>query len=165
MRPHQSGPKAALSRIGRANPLVLIDEIEKAATRTDYGRLWDVLLSFLESETSCRYPDPALQTTLDLSRVSYVATANRLDPLPGPIRDRFRVVTFPKPTSKDLDALLPAVLTDLAKERGLDQNWLAPLDGIEREAVAKHWPGGSVRRLRRIVEAVLRERDVRALRN
>lgn len=148
-----------------ANPLVLIDEIEKAATRSDYGRLWDALLGFLEPETSCRYPDPALQTNLDLSEVSYVATANSLDALPSPIRDRFRIVTFPKPTANDLDALLPAVIADLAKERGLDQGWVAPLDGVEREAVAKHWPGGSVRRLRRIIEAILRERDMRASRN
>jgi ATP-dependent Lon protease len=78
-----------------ANPLVLIDEIEKSGTRSDYGRLWDCLLGFFEPETSARYPDPALQTNLDLSQISYVATANSLDPLPGPIRDRMRVVTFP----------------------------------------------------------------------
>ena len=77
-----------------ANPLVLIDEIEKAGTRSDYGRLWDCLLGFLEPETNVRYPDPALQTNLDLSHVSYVATANSLDPLPAPIRDRFRVSPF-----------------------------------------------------------------------
>lgn len=148
-----------------ANPLVLIDEIEKAATRSEYGRLWDTLLGFLEPEMCARYPDPALQTNLDLSQVSYIATANRLDPLPSPIRDRFRIVTFPKPTANDLDALLPAVIADLTKERGLDQSWVAPLDGAEREAAARHWPGGSVRRLRRIVEAILRERDVRASRN
>jgi ATP-dependent Lon protease len=148
-----------------ANPLVMIDEIEKAGTRSDYGRLWDCLLGFLEPETNARYPDPALQTTLDLSQVSYVATANSLDPLPSPIRDRFRVITFPKPTADDLDALLPAVIADLARERGLDRRWIPPLDGIERAAVAQHWHGGSVRRLRRIVEAILRERDVRAARN
>ncbi|SFJ32568.1 AAA family ATPase [Bradyrhizobium sp. cf659] len=158
-------PFLAVAQGRIANPLVLIDEVEKAATRSDYGRLWDCLLGFLEVETNCRYPDPALQTNLDLSKVSYIATANRLDPLPSPIRDRFRIVTFPKPTAKDLDALLPAVIADLAKERGLDQSWVTPLDGVEREAVAKHWPGGSVRRLRRVVEAVLRERDVHASRN
>jgi ATP-dependent Lon protease len=148
-----------------ANPLVLIDELEKAATRSDYGRLFDCLLGFLEPETSVRYPDPALQTNLDLSQVSYVATANSLDPLPSPIRDRFRVVTFPKPTADDLDALLPAVIADLAKERGVDQSWVQPLDGIEHEAIVQHWSGGSVRRLRRIVEVIMRERDVRATRN
>ena len=136
-----------------ANPLVLIDEIEKSGTRSDYGRLWDCLLGFFEPETSARYPDPALQTNLDLSQVSYVATANSLDPLPSPIRDRMRVVTFPKPSADDLDALLPAVIADLARERGLDQSWMPPLDGVEYAAVTMNWRGGSVRRLRRIVEA------------
>jgi ATP-dependent Lon protease len=158
-------PFLAIAQGKIANPLVLIDEIEKAGTRSDYGRLWDCLLGFLEPETSVRYPDPALQTNLDLSQVSYVATANSLDPLPSPIRDRFRVVTFPKPTADDLDALLPAVVADLAGERGLNERWVPPLDGVEHAAVAQHWRGGSVRRLRRIVETVLRQRDLRATRN
>lgn len=165
---HSAEPCHAFLAIAQgkiANPLVLIDELEKAGTRSDYGRLWDCLLSFLEPETSCRYPDPALQTTLDVSQVSYVATANSLHPLPTPIRDRFRVIAFPKPAAEDLDALLPVVLAELAKERGLDQNWVPPLDGLERAAVGQHWHGGSVRLLRRIVEAVLRERDLRAPRN
>jgi ATP-dependent Lon protease len=148
-----------------ANPFVLIDEIEKSGTRSDYGRLWDCLLAFFEKETSARYPDPALQTNLDLSQVPYVCTANSLDPLPGPIRDRMRVVTFPKPAADDLEALLPAVVADLAKERGLDRSWVPPLDGEEHALVARYWRGGSVRRLHRIVETLLREREVRATRN
>jgi len=158
-------PFLAISQGKIANPIVLLDELEKAGTRADYGRLWDCLLGFLEPETNARYPDPALQVTLDLGQVSYVATTNNLDPLPLPLRDRFRVVTFPKPAPKDLDALLPAVIADLAGERGLDSRWVAPLDGAERNAVATHWRGGSVRRLRRLVEAILRERDLRAPRN
>jgi ATP-dependent Lon protease len=148
-----------------ANPLVLIDEIEKSGTRSDYGRLWDCLLGFFEPETSARYQDPALQTVIDLSQISYICTGNSLDPLPSPIRDRMRVVTFPKPRPDDLDALLPAVLADLANERGLDQSWVPPLDGEEHALAARYWRGGSVRRLRRIVETLLRERDVRATRN
>lgn len=158
-------PFLAVGQRKIANPMVLLDELEKAGTRSDYGRLWDCLLGFLEPETNSPYPDPALQTTLDLSQVSYVATANSLDPLPSPLRDRFRVITFPKPDAKHLDALLPAVVADLARERGLDQRWIAPLDGAEHAAIAGHWRGGSVRRLRRLVEALLRERDLRASRN
>lgn len=145
--------------------MVLLDEIEKSATRNDYGRLWDCLLGFLELETNARYPDPALQTNLDLAHVSYVATANSLDPLPSPIRDRFKVVRFPKPTSADLDALLPAIIADLAKERGLNTSWVPPLDGTEHIVAARSWRGGSVRRLRRVVEAILRDRDAKAIRN
>jgi ATP-dependent Lon protease len=158
-------PFLAIAQAKHANPLVLIDEIEKAATRTDYGRFWDCLLGFLEPETAARYPDPAFQTNLQLSEISYVATANSLDPLPGPLRDRWRVVTFPKPTAGDLDAMLPAITADLADESGLDSRWIEPLTGYEREAVASHWRGGSVRRLRRVVEIVLRARDKSAARN
>jgi hypothetical protein len=91
-----------------------------------------------------------------LSQLSYVATANQLDPLPSPLRDRFRVIPFPKPTGEDIDALLPVVLADLARDRGLDRNRLSHLNGMEQMAVSQRWPGGSVRLLRRTVEAVLR---------
>jgi ATP-dependent Lon protease len=158
-------PFLAIAQGKIANPLVLIDEIEKAGTRSDYGRLWDCLLGFLEPETSCRYPDPALQIILDLGHISYAATANSLDPLPSPIRDRFRVIKFPRPSADDLDALLPAVIADLARDRGLDEVWVPPLNGAEHADVARYWRGGSVRRLRRIVEAILRERDLHATRN
>ncbi|MBR1214628.1 AAA family ATPase [Bradyrhizobium sp. JYMT SZCCT0180] len=158
-------PFLAVAQGKTASPLILLDEIEKAPVRADYGRLWDCLLGFLESETNARYPDPALQANLDVSQVSYIATANSLDPLPSPIRDRFRVVRFPKPAASDLDALLPAVIADLAKERGLDASWVPSLDGAEHAAVARTWRGGSVRRLRRTVEAILRGRDLHATRN
>ncbi len=158
-------PFLAIARAKHANPIVLIDEIEKAGTRNDYGRFWDCLLGFLEPETAARYPDPALQVPLDLSHVSYIATANALDPLPAPLRDRFRVVSFPKPGPEHLDALLRPVIADLAAECGLDSRWIEPLTGQERGLVAGHWHGGSVRQLRRVVEVILRTREKSAIRN
>lgn len=158
-------PLLAIARARIANPLVLIDEIEKAATRQDYGRLWDCLLGFLEHETGCRYPDPALQIDLDLSAVSYVATANAIDPLPSPIRDRFRIVRFPTPTANDLDALLPTVVKNIAQDRAIDSRWIFPLDSVEYQVIAAHWQGGSLRRLGRIVETVLEARNRRLVRH
>lgn len=158
-------PFLAVAQHKVANPCVLIDEIEKAAVRTDYGRLWDCMLGFLEDESSRRYPDPALQTNLELSQISYLATANSIDPLPSPIRDRFRIVRFPNPGATHTDSLLPSVVADLMRERGQDREWIHPLDGAERDAVARYWKGGSVRRLRRIVEAILRERDINSTRH
>lgn len=155
----------AIAQAKQANPVVLIDEIEKAATRSDYGRLWDCLLAFLEPETSARYPDPSLQVNLDLSAVSYIATANSVDPLPTPIRDRFRVVEFPKPKAADLDALLPAVVADIAAGRGLDARWIAALSQHDIDAARRLWSGGSVRRLRRVVEAIVNARESEAKRH
>jgi ATP-dependent Lon protease len=158
-------PFLAIAQSKQANPAVLIDEIEKAATRTDYGRFWDCLLGFLETETAARYPDPALQTNLDLSHVSYVATANGLDSLPSQIRDRFRIISFPEPAAPDLEALMPAIIADLVRERGLDSRWIEPFTRSEHKLVAACWSGGSVRQLRRVIDAVLRARDKTAVRH
>jgi ATP-dependent Lon protease len=158
-------PFLAVAQAKCANPMVLLDELEKAGTRSDYGRLWDCLLGFLEPESAIRHPDPALQVNLDLGHVSYVATANSIDPLPSPLRDRFRIVTFPKPGAEHMEALLAPVIADLAAERSLDSRWIEPLTGLERDIVAAHWRGGSVRRLRRVVEIVLRAREKVAVRN
>jgi hypothetical protein len=94
-------------------------------------------------------PDPALQVSLDLGHVSYIATANWTEPLPSPLRDRFRVINFPEPGPGHLDALLAPLIADLAVERNLGSRWIEPLNGQERDAVAAHWRGGSVRQLRR----------------
>ncbi|WP_247278815.1 MULTISPECIES: AAA family ATPase [unclassified Bradyrhizobium] len=158
-------PMLAIARAGHANPGILIDEIDKTAVGREYGRLLDCLLAFLELETARQYPDPALQTALDLRHVSYVATANHPDTLPSPLRDRFRHIEFPRPTAEDLEALLPAVIADILRDRGLDRRWMIPFTTTEKEAIARHWHGGSVRRLRRIVEVVMREHDAWAARN
>ncbi|MBE0701897.1 MAG: AAA family ATPase [Afipia sp.] len=158
-------PFMAVHRAGHANPLVLSDELEKAATRSDYGRLWDCLLGFFEPETAARYPDPALQTALDLSHVNYIMTANSTDSLPTPLQDRLRVIGFPTPQAGDLNALLPAVLAGIAIERQLDPHWIMPLDGDEHRIVAQHWTGGSVRQLKRVVEIILKVREKDIVRN
>lgn len=164
-------PFMAIARARHANPVILLDELEKAAgmgrgNRADgVGRLWDCLLQLLEPETSIRYPDPFFQTNVDLSQCSYLGTANSVAGLPPPLLDRFRVLKLALPSRDHLEALLPAVLADLARERGLDARWIAPLDGDEHAAVASAWNGGSVRNLRRLVEVIQRDRDANSTRN
>jgi ATP-dependent Lon protease len=164
-------PFLAIARARHANPMILVDELEKAGgmgggIRTDgVGRLWDCLLGLREPETSIRYPDPLIQSNVDLSQISYLATANSVAGLPRPLLDRFRVIKLALPSRDHLDALLPAVIADLARDRGLDASWIAPLDGNERAAIASAWNGGSVRNLRRLAEVILRDRDANATRN
>ena len=153
--------------------MILLDELEKAGgpgsgtsvPSNGGGRLWDCLFGLVETERSLRYPDPLLQTNVDCSHISYMATANNVAGLPRPLLDRFRVIHMARPSRDHLDALLPAIVADLARERGLDAKWIPMLDGVEHAAVASAWSGGSVRTLRRLVEVVLRDRDARATRN
>ncbi|WP_245436459.1 AAA family ATPase [Methylobacterium sp. V23] len=152
-------PVMAIARYGVANPLMLVDEIEKASTRRDYGRLWDSLLPMLEPETARAYPDPAFQASVDISHVSWLFTANDIAPLPGPLLDRLRVIEMPAPTATDLEALLLPVLAGIAASQGLDPRFLATLDNEEIAAVRRAWPGGSIRRLTRLVETVVAARE------
>jgi hypothetical protein len=165
---HSAGPchpLLAIARAQHAGPLILLGNLDRAPTRNEYGRLWDSLASFLDHETSHCYPDPAIQIPVDLSKISYVATAHSTDPLPWALKDRFRIVSLGMPKPSDLDALLPNVIADLMAERGLDQRWAPSLDDVERKIIGKHWRGGSIRYLRRVVEAVLRDGEARKLRN
>jgi ATP-dependent Lon protease len=149
----------AISRTHVANPIVLVDEVDKAADRRDYGRLWDGLLSFLETETARAYPDPALEVELDLSHVSFLMTANATARLPSPLLDRLRIVDFPRATADHLEALAPAVVADIAQRAGFDPRFVEPLTGEELSWLRQSWRGVSVRRLARMVEVIIRARD------
>ncbi|NNM73852.1 AAA family ATPase [Enterovirga sp. DB1703] len=152
-------PFMAVARSGTANPMCLVEEADKAATRSEYGRLWDSLLLFTDRENSARFQDPCLQAELDLSHVMIVLTANRRDSLPGPLLDRLKIITLPAPRREHLPALAAAVLRDIASANGEDPRFIPPLAAFEIDALRRRWAGGSVRRLRRAVEAVLRARE------
>ena len=92
----------------------------------------------------------------------WTATANSLEGLPPALIDRFRVLSLPRPGPGHLDRLATNLLGSLVSEYGLHPAWARPLDGTEREAVLGHWPGGSIRGLRSLLEAVIRARDVGA---
>jgi hypothetical protein len=150
---------AAIGRHGHANPLILLDEFEKAQTRQDQGRLWDTCLGLMEPETSRSFMDSALQVECDLSHAAFIATANSIDSLPTPLLDRMIVLTMREPSSDDLEGLLPSVCTLIARARGQDLRFLPPLTSEEIADVRRYWSGGSVRRLRQAVEVVLGARD------
>lgn len=92
---------------------------------------------------------------VDLSNVLWLATANTLDGVPGPLRDRCRILVFPQPGAEHLEALAPVLMRKAAERMGLDPRWVAPLDGQEMELLRAFWRGGSVRRLARFIDAIL----------
>jgi ATP-dependent Lon protease len=160
-----SVPFRAIAQSRTATPIVLIDELDKAAGNWN-GRLWDSLLPFCDPETARRYRDQSLDAELDLSMVTYIATANDDSKLPSPLLDRFRIIKVPTPTLAHLPQLAGQVMSDLAAEDESRQAD-APLAGDELAVIAKAWVRSrcSMRALQKIVGATLDARDQHAMRH
>ncbi|GGE00627.1 hypothetical protein GCM10011390_19310 [Aureimonas endophytica] len=142
-----------------ANPAVVLDELEKTGTSSHNGSLLHALLPMLERHSAETYFETALETNVNLSAVTFLATANSLDGIPAPLRDRFRVVVMPNPGLEHLDSLVDGIAMDVHDERGIPLRFFEGLAPDEVEVVGKVWGGGSLRKLRTAVEAALDHRD------
>lgn len=142
-----------------ANPLVVLDEVDKASASRHNGSAFDALLPLLERDQARRFVDPALEVECDLSMCSFVLTANDLDSVPAPLRDRCRVLRVPAPEWKHIAPIVERIIVDIAKERGVGRQWYPPLAQDELELIKHAWTSGSIRQLRRCVEVVLDGRD------
>jgi ATP-dependent Lon protease len=151
-------PLEAVRRHKIANVLCLIDEIDKSGKSRHNGRLEHVLMPFLEKETAKNYPDPYVESDLNLSHVGFFLTCNSVDEIPAPLRDRLRVIRLPDPGREHLAALVRSIVTDLGKE---DPRWTPMLDDGECAIAETLWKGGSVRRLVAIVERILAYREAK----
>ncbi|UYO55200.1 AAA family ATPase [Rhodopseudomonas palustris] len=162
-----SVPLTAVAELRVANPIVMIDEIDKAATSRQNGALDQALLPFLERETSRRYPDPGIEIEVDLSHVSYVATANLEVGIPQHLLDRFRIVRWPDPTVDMVPDLVRSLLSDVANDQRIDPRFIEPFSADELDVVTRAWVRGrpSIRRLQVIVRATLTAREQHALRH
>jgi hypothetical protein len=132
-------PVAMIHRSGSASGLVILDEIEKGSRPTSSGGdPLQGLLPLLNRATARTFRSPFLGRVVDLSHLSFVATANSLDGIPGPLRDRLRVVEVGMPTGAHLESLVrrqvgeePAIVSRLASE--IEAGRLS-LRGLERIA-------------------------------
>ncbi|RXH16924.1 AAA family ATPase [Bradyrhizobium guangzhouense] len=163
---HPSVPARAIMASRTANPIVLVDEIEKASESTHNGNLWSAMTPLLEKETARRHRESGIDAELDLSHVVHLATANSVDRLPSQLRDRMRVIRIPAPTLAHLPQLAALVMRDLAAEdeaRAHDQ----PLAPDELEIIGRAWARErfSMRKLHRLVAATLEARDAFARRH
>ena len=152
-------PVSVMSARQVASPGIVLDELEKAADSVHNGRIQDVLLGMLEPASAACWQDPYLQADVDLSHVVWLATANSLAGLPTPLLDRCRVLRLPVPGPEHLPVLAATLLRRACAARNLDERWARSLDGVEMEAVAAAWRGGSIRRLARLLDGVLAARD------
>ncbi|MDO9441177.1 MAG: AAA family ATPase [Beijerinckiaceae bacterium] len=161
-----SVPARAIAQLGQANPLLLLDELDKSGSHSS-GSMFAALTAFLEKETSRRYHDTSLDTQVDLSHVSYIATANDDAPIPDHIRDRFRIIRMPAAGLQHLPRLAGEVVRDLVSEDGEDPAFHIALSPDELDVIAKAWAraGLSMRSLQRCVRATLDARATHAARH
>lgn len=154
-----SVPLQAIARTGIANPLIVLDEIEKVGTRETNGSLHQALMPMLEPATSSRVMDLYVECEVDLSGVLWIATANSLAGIPKPLLDRFRVVEVPTPGPEHLEIVAAQIVREIRTARGVSEEWLPPLAPDEIDVLRAAWPGGSIRQLRRAVQILISGRE------
>ncbi|HET6249074.1 MAG TPA: endopeptidase La [Tepidisphaeraceae bacterium] len=138
---------AELRKAGSNNPVMMLDEIDKLGA--DFrGDPAAALLEVLDPAQNHTFTDHYLDVPFDLSRILFIATANTMDTVPGPLRDRMEVIEIPGYTNSDK--------LDIAKRylvpRQLDFNGLTPKDARFNDLALK-W----------IIESYTREAGVRNL--
>ncbi len=139
-----------------ANPLVMVDEIDKAATSRHNGRLVDTLLGMLERETAVRFNDECLGTAADISWVSWILTANQQESVPAPLLDRLSIVEVGQPAIDHFPSILEGTLVDLAKEWRTERWMLPELEPETVEFLSDAFAAGhSIRRIRSAVTSAL----------
>ncbi|MFF0147235.1 ATP-dependent Lon protease [Amycolatopsis sulphurea] len=147
----------AIKEAGSMNPVVLLDEIDKVGA--DYrGDPTAALLEVLDPEQNHTFRDHYLEVELDLSDVVFLATANALETIPGPLLDRMELVTLDGYTEHEKvtiarDHLLPRELT----RAGLAPGDVTLTDEAFSRIAAEYTREAGVRDTNRTIAKVLRK--------
>jgi ATP-dependent Lon protease len=146
----------AMARHRVANPVIILDEVDKASDDRRNGRITDTLLAMLEPETARTWFDEALMEAVDLSHISWVLTANDASGLPRPLLSRLTVVEAGAPGAEHFERLLSGICADLAAELDIPPAQLPDLMPEAVDALGKAFENGTdIRTLKRAVTRAL----------
>ncbi len=110
-----------IRRAESANPIIMLDEIDKLG-RDFRGDPSSALLEVLDPEQNNEFRDHYMDVAFDLSQAIFITTANELDPIPGPLRDRMEIIQLSGYTEQEKVAIAEQYLTP----RQLRENGLRP---------------------------------------
>jgi len=146
----------ALKRCGTNNPVMLLDEIDKLAN--DFrGDPASALLEVLDPEQNHTFNDLYLDVPFDLSKVMFVATANMIDNIPGPLRDRLEIINIPGYTEDEkFHIATDYLIQEQAEAHGLTKDQFKMTDDAIRKVVRGYTREAGVRNLKREMASLAR---------
>uniref|UniRef100_A0A0E0M3U2 Lon protease homolog 2, peroxisomal n=1 Tax=Oryza punctata TaxID=4537 RepID=A0A0E0M3U2_ORYPU len=150
-----------LKRVSVSNPVMLLDEIDKTGSDVR-GDPASALLEVLDPEQNKTFNDHYLNVPFDLSKVIFVATANRMQPIPPPLLDRMEVIELPGYTPEEklkiaMKHLIPRVL----EQHGLSSTYLQIPEAMVRLIIERYTREAGVRNLERNLAALARAAAVK----
>lgn len=98
-----------------ANPVLILDELDKAGGSEAHGHAHRALLGMLEGSSAGAWYDQCLMTNCDLIQINWVACANDTASIPRALLSRFKVVEIPAHGEEDFDDLLISIIHELAR--------------------------------------------------
>ncbi len=151
----------AIKEAGSMNPVVLLDEIDKVGS--DFrGDPAAALLEVLDPAQNHTFRDHYLDLDLDLSDVLFIATANVMETIPGPLLDRMELITVDGYTEDDKVAIARDFLVPRQLERNaLTADEVLVTDAALREIAANYTREAGVRQMERLIAKALRKAATR----